>query len=321
MIRQFNFALVIALMVAIACISLLGYAGEYLDVAELVSHFRFLYFLATLLLVVPVAFLRKRNIIVAWILLLVLTILPMMPLMIQVDHSFTAPNTPHIKILQMNLWGGRNTNTDAVLENVRKFDPDILVFSEITGKWEKIFDTALSDYSFRVVETKFGGIAVYSKHPLLAAKVFYYGQVKRPRIETVVHLKNSELFLIAAHPVIPKYMSVRNGEMDEIAKVAAKSSRPVVLAGDLNCSPWSYYFARLQRDGNLVDTEPGFGLQCSWPTAILEKRLQTPTFIPIDHFLVSDSFNVINRALGTKDGSDHLPVFIDLTLREGALKE
>lgn len=302
-------------MVAIASISLLGYAGQYLDVAELVSHFRFLYFLATLLLVVPVAFLRKRNVVVSWILLLVLTILPMMPLMIQVDHSFTSPNTPHVKILQMNLWGGRNTDTDAVLENVRKFKPDILVFSEITGKWEKIFDTALSDYSYRVVETKFGGIAVYSKHPLLAAKIFYFGKVQRPRIETVVEMKNKQFLLIAAHPVIPKYMAVRNGELGEIAKVAARSDRPVVLAGDLNCSPWSYYFARLQRDGNLLDTEPGFGMQCSWPTALLERRLQTMPFIPIDHFLVSDSFNVINRVLGTKSGSDHLPVFIDLTLK------
>ena len=294
---------------------MLGYFGEYLDVSELVSHFRFVLFCATLFLVVPVAFLRRRTVVLSWICLLILTILPMVPLMIQVDHSFISQNSDRIKIMQANLWGGKNSNKEAVLENVRKFDPDILVFSEITGKWEKYFDTELSAYDFRKIETRFGGIAVYSKVPLLDAKIVYYGDVHRPRIETVVQLRHQKCFLIAAHTFIPKYMSIRNGELAEIAADAAKSKLPVVLAGDLNCSPWSYYFAKLQRDGNLVDTEPGFGLQCSWPTALLG-RIPSPAFIPIDHFLVGDDFNVINRALGTKDGSDHLPVFIELALKK-----
>ncbi|HEY9733997.1 MAG TPA: endonuclease/exonuclease/phosphatase family protein [Drouetiella sp.] len=313
MIKNLNFSLLLILMFAIGIISLLGYAGEYLDVAELISHFRFLYFLVTLLLVVPVAFVRRKKIVLSWIFLLVLTILPMMPLIIQVDHSLVPADAAHIKILQMNLWGGKNSNQDAVLENVRKFDPDILVFSEITRKWANIFDTALSAYPYRNIEPRFGGIAVYSKNPLLGTKVMYYGNVRRPRIETTVQTKNGKFLLIAAHTFIPKYMAIRNGELNEIATRAAKSEIPVVLAGDLNCSPWSYYFAKLQRDGNLVDTEPGFGLQCSWPTSVLE-RFQTPPFIPIDHFLVSDRFLVINRTLGAKDGSDHLPVFLELVL-------
>lgn len=318
MIRQLNFSLVLTLMLVIAVISMLGYCGEYLDAGELVSHFRFLYFLITLVLVVPVAFLRKKAIVISWIFLLVMTILPMMPLILQVDHTLISPTAERIKILQLNLWGGKNSNREGVLENVRKFDADILVFSEITPPWEKFFDTELGAYGFRSVETRFGGIAVYSKFPLTATRVIYYGEVHRPRIETVVNLKHKQFLLIAAHTLIPKYMSARNGEMAEIAADAAKSKIPVVLAGDLNCSPWSFYFARLQRDGKLVDTEPGFGLQCSWPTAILE-RFRTAPFIPIDHFLVSDHFNVVNRQLGTRDGSDHLPVFVDLTLKQNDL--
>lgn len=312
MVRKLNFILVLTLLVAIGVVSLLGFFGQYLDVAELVSHFRFLYFLATLLLVVPVIFVRNRMIVISWVLLLLLTALPMVPLMLVVDHSLDAPNTEHVKILQANLWGGQNTNRKAVLANIFNFDPDILVFSEITGQWKKYFDTELGAYKFRQVEPRFGGIAVYSKFPLLATKVIYYGEVRRPRIETIVQMKKQQILLIAAHTFIPKFMSIRNGELEEIAEDAAKSKLPVILAGDLNCSPWSYYFAKLERDGHLVDTEPGFGLQCSWPTSVLG-RIPTPTFIPIDHFLMSEDFNVQRRALGTKDGSDHLPVFIELT--------
>ncbi len=313
MVRKLNFILVLTLIVAIGVVSLLGFFGQSLDVAELVSHFRFLYFFVTLLLVVPVAFLRQRTIVISWMFLLVLTILPMVPLMIQVDHSLIPSNSERITILQANLWGGKNSNKAGVLDNIHRFDPDILVFSEITGKWEKYFDTELSAYKFRSVETRFGGIAVYSKLPLFNTRVIYYGDVHRPRIETVVQSGQEKFLLIAAHTFIPKYMSIRNGELAEIAVDAAKSKIPVVVAGDLNCSPWSYYFAKLQREANLVDTEPGFGLQCSWPTSVLG-RIPTPTFIPIDHFLVSEDFNVVNRGLGSNDGSDHLPVFIDLTL-------
>lgn len=313
MLHQLNFILTLTLIVAIGAISVLGYFSQVLDAGELVSHFRLLYFLVTLLLVVPVAFLRRRTIVISWIFLLVLTILPMMPLMIQVDHSLVSPNTERIKILQANLWGGKNTNKAGVLENIHKFDPDILVFSEITAKWEKFFDTELSAYRYRKIETQFGGIAVYSKLPLSNTRVIYYGNVHRPRIEAEVQSGHEKFLLIAAHTFIPKFMSIRNGELADIAADAANSKIPVVLAGDLNCSPWSFYFAKLQRDGNLFDTEPGFGLQCSWPTSVLG-RIPSPTFIPIDHFLVSDDFNVVNRALGVYDGSDHLPVFLDLAL-------
>ncbi|MBS1953824.1 MAG: endonuclease/exonuclease/phosphatase family protein [Cyanobacteria bacterium SZAS-4] len=317
MVRKLNFILVLTLIVAIGVVSLLGFFGQYLDVAELVSHFRFLYFLATIFLVVPVIFVRNRVIEISWAFLLLLTTLPMVPLLLVVDHSLIPPNIERIKIMQANLWGGKNSNKAAVLDNVHKFDPDILVFSEITGKWETYFGTELSAYKFRQVEPRFGGIAVYSKLPLTATKVIYYGDVHRPRIETFVELNKQKFLLVAAHTFIPKYMAIRNGELEEIAKTTAASKVPVVLAGDLNCSPWSYYFAKLERDGDLVDTEPGFGLQCSWPTSVLQ-CIPTATFIPIDHFLISQEFEVLRRAIGTKDGSDHLPVFVELALKRSA---
>ncbi len=310
--------MVLTLIVAIGVVSLLGFFGQYLDVAELISHFRFLYFLAAILLVVPVIFLRNRVIGISWAFLLIFTTLPMVPLLLVVDHSLVPSNVERIKIMQANLWGGKNSNKAAVLANVHNFDPDVLVFSEITVKWEKYFDTELSAYKFRKVEPRFGGIAVYSKLPLSDTKVIYYGDVHRPRIETVLDLNKEKILLIAAHTFIPKYMSIRNGELEEVAKETAASKIPVVLAGDLNCSPWSYYFAKLERDGDLVDTEPGFGLQCSWPTSVLQ-CIPTPAFIPIDHFLVSQEFEVLKRAIGTKDGSDHLPVFIELSLRKREL--
>jgi endonuclease/exonuclease/phosphatase (EEP) superfamily protein YafD len=310
-LRRFNFILTLTLIVADAAISIFGFFGEQSDAAELMSHFRFIYWLAAMFLMLPVAASRNRIITASWIALLVLTTLPLVPLL-QLYSAF-AYQSPRLKILQANLWGGKNRKTEAVMANVRGFDADIIVFSEITGKWQKDLDTALSAYVYRSCETRYGGIAIYSKLPLRNVRTFYYGDRRRPRIEADVTWQKQTLLLVAAHPLIPIYMADRNGEFAEIANDCAKSQFPVVLAGDLNCSPWSYYFAKLQTDGNLVDTEPGFGLQCSWPMFVLGRFPMKP-FVPIDHFLTSPQFTVLDRRLGTDSGSDHLPVYIELAL-------
>jgi endonuclease/exonuclease/phosphatase (EEP) superfamily protein YafD len=61
--------------------------------------------------------------------------------------------------------------------------------------------------------------------------------------------------------------------------------------------------------GKLKDSEQGFGPQPSWSTEMLIP------FVPIDHFLVSNDIEVLNRVLGPNLGSDHLPVYVDLLVK------
>jgi len=57
------------------------------------------------------------------------------------------------------------------------------------------------------------------------------------------------------------------------------------------------------KQGNLKDSEVGFGFQPTWfaPTGL--------PFIPIDHLLTSRNVCVLERKIGPAIGSDHLPVF------------
>jgi endonuclease/exonuclease/phosphatase (EEP) superfamily protein YafD len=90
----------------------------------------------------------------------------------------------------------------------------------------------------------------------------------------------------------------------------AGSKGPVILFGDLNCSPWSYFFDKLLTEGDLSDSEQGFGAQASWCAWLIVPP------IPIDHCLVSKNISVEARETLPEVGSDHLPVLVKLKLSQ-----
>src|SRR5207237_1142567 len=155
---------------------------------------------------------------------------------------------------------------------------------EFTDDWIKPLKEGLPDYPYSIIEKRTGGIALFSRVPLIDSMVLFSGKKQRPRIETHVNLDGRRTTVIFAHPFAIGRLEMRNAELREIAAEARGTSEPVILFGDLNCSPWSYYFAKLVRDSRLQDTERGFGVQPTWSTHFL-----LPV-IPIDHCLTSDQF-------------------------------
>jgi endonuclease/exonuclease/phosphatase (EEP) superfamily protein YafD len=90
--------------------------------------------------------------------------------------------------------------------------------------------------------------------------------------------------------------------------VAAAESRPVIVAGDLNATPWSHGFRQLVRLRGLCDSAVGRGVQATWNAHRWVPR------IPIDHVVVSPEVRVMDRRVGPDVGSDHLPVEATLAI-------
>ncbi|MEW6714582.1 MAG: endonuclease/exonuclease/phosphatase family protein, partial [Nitrospirota bacterium] len=81
-----------------------------------------------------------------------------------------------------------------------------------------------------------------------------------------------------------------------------------IVAGDLNSTPLTPMFRKLLKISGIRDSRTGFGWQPSWPTYF-------PVFwIPIDHILVSPEVHVHERATGSRIGSDHYPIFAELSI-------
>jgi hypothetical protein len=79
----------------------------------------------------------------------------------------------------------------------------------------------------------------------------------------------------------------------QYAGILGVLARAYILLGDLNVTPWSPHFRQLLQQTGLPAQVP-------------------PLRIPLDHCLVSPAFQVIERRVGPRLGSDHLPLIVTL---------
>ena len=84
------------------------------------------------------------------------------------------------------------------------------------------------------------------------------------------------------------------------------STRPVVLAGDLNVTMWSPHYIDFIRTSGLTNARDGYGIGGTWPSIPL-------LGLPIDHILTTKGSWIGDFRVHSGVGSDHLPVSVELT--------
>jgi endonuclease/exonuclease/phosphatase (EEP) superfamily protein YafD len=85
----------------------------------------------------------------------------------------------------------------------------------------------------------------------------------------------------------------------------------LIVAGDFNTSPWSASYRGLLETTHL---EPAVALLPTWP--------MTPAALPqfaIDHIFISKDLAVARSGAAPATGSDHAPIFADITARNPSL--
>lgn len=290
----------------VGVISLLGFFSHLL-VLELLSHFRLLYALLLAFLLVLAISLRLRGSAIFASILLLINLMPIARLLVPTDHQSISGNDS-ISLLQMNIRPYQNHEYDKVLRVIEDRDADIVGVIELKKDWTDRILVLKQRYPYVVKEEANGGIMMLSKYPLISPKLEYTGRIKRPRISTRIKRGKTTFSIILAHTVSPRNDLVfRNQELGVLGEQAKSAARPLILFGDLNCSPFSFYFDRLLKTGELTDSENGFGINCTWPAYIVP-------FVPIDHVLISKELACTKRIVGPNIGSDHLPVYAEISV-------
>jgi endonuclease/exonuclease/phosphatase (EEP) superfamily protein YafD len=201
-----------------------------------------------------------------------------------------------------------------VIALIQAEQPDMIVLVETNGRWVQALSPALGSYPYSLLALRGDnyGLALFSKYPIESKEVLRLEGLDIPTLCAGIDLEGQRLTVIAAHPPPPKggYLAEqRNLQFAALAEYAAALSGPVILAGDLNTSSWSPHFQDLVQNSGLRDSRKGFGLQLSWPS-------HNPFMLTsIDHILVPDEVNVLNRRIGPATGSDHFPVILDFSLK------
>lgn len=301
-------------MTAVALLTLFGFLADYSFFFNTLSHFRVQYAMAAAGGLLLFGFLRNKTWSLIASVVLVVNLAPVLPLYISQDTSpvTESPNTS-VGILLMNVLSS-NRRTEAVVAEINRFQPDIIVLEEVTPRWFTALADLSAEYPYQVheVRTDNFGIWVLSRRPLSEGSVVHWGAAQLPTVTFRYPIDNHGLQVVALHPMSPataRGLHLRNEQLREVAQHYEDDEQPLLIIGDLNTTSFAPIFSELTHRLGLRDSRRGFGLQSTWPAWSF-----APLMIAIDHCLVSPTVQVVRREVGHDVGSDHLPVYVEVAI-------
>ncbi|MBM4152423.1 MAG: hypothetical protein FJ220_02730 [Kiritimatiellaceae bacterium] len=287
----------------------IGFLGKLYWLFDLFSHFRVQYFQICLLLIAWFFWKRHYRWMAAGLGLALLNYAFVLPFYFgKPEAGGTAGKT--IRVMQINLNAG-NGAVEKVLSSIEKYNADLVLLEEVTPKWEKELQGVYSNYPHRLTQSRSDcfGIQLLSRFPFRSGEVLVIGPAGLPSVRADIETPQGPIAFIGTHPLPPiggANSNERNQQLSALPELVKQQRYPVVLAGDLNLSPWSPWFRALLKESGLKNSMQGFGFQPSWP--------KKPAFfrIPLDHVLHSPDVQIVNRFMGEDTGSDHLPLIVDI---------
>lgn len=242
-----------------------------------------------------------------WLLALPLALLPLWSASAMLPSSSSPAAAPTLTIASANVRAG-NPDPAPLAAWLHAQPVDVVVVVELTPDYAAGLQDALADvypyHALSPMDSPFG-IGVFATHPLL--------QPERrpdtdgiPELAVTVDTAQGPVRVVAVHPMPPlgpHWADARDRTLHDLAAVA--TTRPTVVAGDLNATPWSTALTRiapgLRRACNLAPT---------WPSGYFG--------IPIDHVLAGAGWRRLDCTRGPEIGSDHRPIRATLRLENGA---
>jgi len=204
-----------------------------------------------------------------------------------------------------------NRNSDALVDLVRQYQPDILVTLETDQWWENKLEALEVDmpYSVKCPLDNFYGMHVYSRLPFLEEEITYLVEKNIPSIHVSLKLRTGhKVRIYFVHPAPPSPTeNVRSKERDvelvTVARSIADTDQPVVVTGDLNDVAWSTTTRLFRKISGLLDPRVGRGIFNTFHVDYPILRW------PLDHLFHSAHFTLKSIRRLPSIGSDHFALF------------
>ena len=224
-----------------------------------------------------------------------------------------------LAVLALNTWHrwGDAHRLERYLESA---PADVIVLSEFGPDKRPMLARLKEAYPFQVecADRWSCAMALLSRRRLTASGVGRLAAERQagasePPAQFVWAKVEGSLTLIGTHVVRPSRDPwLHQRQMSALSRFLRNIDGPLVLAGDLNASPWSNAFRRLRAATGLL---PASVLTPTWPAW----PLPLPQ-VALDHILVSSDLTVAAAGTGPAIGSDHLPLWVQIDRRPAALE-
>ncbi len=300
-------------------VSIVAFGGGMFWGFEVLAAFRHYYLAAGFILVFTCLFTRAKPLIAVSLMTMVLNGWQVLPVYFSAtasaaDELFSSEDT--LTVLQSNVYYN-NKNFDQVAAYIQQTNADVVALQEVVYKFSSLLDkhpALQAQYPYQVIKPR-AGMAVLSKYPLENIRTLSVIPEEGwdSVLTTQLNVNGQIATLIVMHPAHPtgEYDTWRQRKVvDRLVANAKELTKPMILVGDLNATPWSHEFYRIKSGLGLKDSRQGFGLQGTWPASLDVGLFR----LPIDHGLLSPEIKVMSRTVGPDIGSDHLPVLLKVAL-------
>lgn len=208
-----------------------------------------------------------------------------------------------------------NRDSEKLLALVRHHQPDLFVTLEVDQWWEgelsKLDD--LFPHGVNVPQDDTYGMILRSRTPLIDPKVDFIVRKEIPSIHTKIKLTDGSLVHVhAVHPKPPfpdedTTSTDRDAELLVVGKRVEEHGGATIVLGDLNDVAWSRTTRLFQKISGLLDPRVGRGFYSTFHAGHWFMRW------PLDHVFISDHFRVRHVERLPFVGSDHFPIYADLS--------
>lgn len=240
----------------------------------------------------------------------VLVYTPLFPTNAKDSNQFSEDQSFSLLVVNVLM---ENKEREPFHELVKDYNPDLLLINEPDEKWAASISKLDDQYPFSIKQPQENtyGMILLSKLPLSESSVNYLVKDDVPSIFTQVSLPSGQKFdFYGVHPEPPKPGTdtyERDTELLIVGKEIRESQNPTVVAGDLNDVGWSITSRLFRKYSRLVDPREGRGLFNTYNVFL-------PLFrYPLDHIFYSDEFGLVKLEKLESIGSDHFPMFIELS--------
>lgn len=234
-----------------------------------------------------------------------------------------------VKIMSVNLMYGL-MDADALLAQIEREAPDVVLFQEWTGQAERALKPRLRARFAHAVESTRDdafGEAVFSTRGWTRPGRMYpprAGVGGIPQICVGVAVDGREMLIANVHllpPVRPSMFAEQRAMARGLAEWASsRDEGPHVMAGDFNAVGGSSVmraFARAGMADALDAAGPRWSRGTTWPR---RGWLRHAPGVGIDHVLVNDEVVCVEARTGEDFGSDHRPVVAVVKWRGGSAR-
>lgn len=229
----------------------------------------------------------------------------------EVETARANDTQSRLRILTANVLQ-KNEQAGPLIKLIADVQPDVVLLCEVNDRW--VADLAPLDaqfsYQFKHPLDNTYGLAFYSNLDVVSLELRSMVKDDIPSIDSRIRLRSGHVVrLFAVHPNPPRPgedTTKRDAELVLVGREVENDNSAIVL-GDLNDVGWSRTTNLFQEVSGLLDPRKGRGL---YPTYNADSSIWR---YPLDYLFHSEDFRVVELRTLPDIGSDHFPLFVELS--------